>query len=166
MKKTLIAVAAAAATLVAAPAMAQDIEGYMNLGYSHIDADGADLGAATVRVGAKVHQYFGVELEAAVGLVNDGPVGLETELDQAGAVYAVGHFPVGEQFDLMARAGWGRSQFSAGGLTATDSSWNYGVAGQFNIDENQGVRLDWTRQDFEDFNLEADVYSLSYVRRF
>lgn len=166
MSKTLIAVAAAAATLVAAPAVAQDIEGYMNLGYSQIDADGPDLGAAHVRVGATVHQYFGVELEAAIGIVDDGPPGLETEMDQAGAIYAVAHLPLGEQFELMARGGWGRSQVSAGGATATDSSWNYGVAGQFNFDENQGLRVDWTRQDFEDLNLQADVYSVSYVRRF
>jgi outer membrane immunogenic protein len=166
MNKTLIAAAVAATTLVAAPALAQDVEGYVNLGYSHIDADGPDLGAATVRVGATMHTYLGVEVEASLGVVKDGPIGLEAELDQAGAVYAVGHFPIGDQFELMARAGWGRAQISAGGFTVTDSSWNYGVAGQYNFDETQGVRVDWTRHDFEDINLQADFYSVSYVRRF
>lgn len=166
MKKTLIAAAAAAATFVAAPAMAQDIDAYMNLGYSVIDAEGADLGAGTIRVGASVHQYFGVELEASIGLVNDGPAGGETEMDQSGAIYAVGHLPIGENFELMARAGWGRSAYSVASVRDTDNSWNYGVAGQYTWDENNGVRADWTRHDFEDFNLEADVWTLSYVRKF
>jgi len=166
MNKTLIAAAAAAAALVAAPAMAQDGQSYMNIGYGHIDIEGIDLGAATIRVGTKVHQYFGVELEASMGVNDEGPAGFETSLGQSGAIYAVGHFPVGEQFDLMARAGWGRSKYEVAGFSATDSSWNYGVAGQFNIDENQGVRVDWTRHDFEDFSTEADVYSVSYVRKF
>lgn len=166
MNKTLIAAAAAAAALVAAPAMAQDVDGYMNLGVSLVDAEGADLTAGTIRVGATMHQYFGVELEAQIGLDGDGPVGGEVELDQAGAIYAVGHFPIGENFELMARAGWGRSAFSVASVRATDNSFNYGVAGQFTWDENNGVRADWTRQDFEDFNLETDVWTVSYVRKF
>lgn len=166
MNKTLIAAAAAAVTLIAAPAMAQDLDSYMNLGYSVIDADGADLGAGTIRVGTTWRQYFGVELEASLGVVNDGPAGGEVEMDQSAAIYAVGHLPVGENFEVMARAGWGRAKYSVGTAAATDSSFNYGVAAQFTWDENNGVRADWTRHEFEDFSLEADVYSLSYVRKF
>ena len=166
MKKTLIAAAAAAVALVAGPAMAQDLESYMNLGYSAIDAEGSDLGAGTIRVGTTVYQYFGVELEASLGLVNDGPVGAEIEMDKAAAVYAVGHLPIGENFEVMARAGWGRAAYAVGPFDVTDSSLNYGVAAQFTWDQNNGVRADWTRHDFEDISLEADVWSLSYVRKF
>ena len=41
MNKSLIAATAAAVALIAAPAMAQDIEGYATLGATYIDLDGA-----------------------------------------------------------------------------------------------------------------------------
>lgn len=167
MKKTLIAAAAAAATLIAAPAMADDIQGYVNLGGSYVDVDGnADLGALTVRVGGIYKTYFGVEAEASLGLFNDGPTGAEVELNQQGAIYGVAHLPLGDNVDLMARAGWGREQYAVASVKDTFSSFNYGVAAQFNIDDAQGVRADWTRHDLEDASANADYWSLSYVRRF
>jgi len=168
MKKTLIAAAAAAVAFVAAPAMAQDIDGYVTLGATYVNADdfNADLGAATVRVGGIYATYFGVEAEATIGLIDDGPTGAREELNQEGAIYAVGHFPIGEQIDLMARAGWGRSQYEFAGVQGTESSWNYGVAAQFNLGETQGVRADWTRHDFDDVDVQTDEFTLSYVRRF
>ena len=45
-------------------------------------------------------------------------------------------------------------------------SWNYGVGANYYFDGQNGLRGDWTRRDFEDDAGEADVYSVSYVRRF
>src|SRR5690349_9791760 len=100
MKKTLIAAATAAAAFVAAPAMAQDIQGYVTLGATYIDASdvGADLGAATIRAGGIYATHFGAEVEASIGLIDDGHTGAKTEMNQEGAIYAVGHFPIGENF--------------------------------------------------------------------
>jgi hypothetical protein len=168
MKKTLIAAAAAAAAaLIAAPAMAQDFAGYVDLGATYVDLDGtADLGGATVRVGGTYQRYFGAEVEATIGLVDDGHTGAREELNQQGAIYAVGHLPLGDSLDLMARAGWGRTQYEFSGAETTASSWNYGLAAQYNLDDNQGVRADWTRHDYENTSINGDFYSLSYVRRF
>lgn len=167
MNKSLIAATAAAVALIAAPAMAQDLEGYVNLGASYIDADGdADLGAATIRVGAIYKSYFGIEGEASVGLIDDSVFGADINMNRQAAIYAVAHLPVAENIDLMVRGGWGREQYDFAGVQATSSSFNYGVAAQFNIDDTQGVRADWTRHDFEDISTRSDYYSLSYVRRF
>lgn len=167
MNKSLIAATAAAVALIAAPAMAEDIQGYVNLGGSYIDVDGnADLGAMTVRVGGIYKSYFGLEAEASLGLFNDGPTGAELEMNQQGAIYAVAHLPINESVDLMARAGWGREQYEFAGVDGTISSFNYGVAAQFNFDDTQGVRADWTRHDLEDSTANSDYWSLSYVRRF
>lgn len=167
MNKSLIAATAAAVALIAAPAMAQDIEGYATLGTTYIDLDGAaDLGAATIRVGGVYKTYFGVEAEASFGMDDDGPSGARIEMNQQAAIYAVAHLPLGENVDLMARGGWGREQYAFASAKGTTSSFNYGVAAQYNFDDAQGVRADWTRHDFEDTSVNADYWSLSYVRKF
>lgn len=169
MKTALFAAAAAAALLVSAPALAQstsDIEWYGNLGYSIYDTEvgGADLGAVQGRVGARFHRYFGIEGEAAVGVDDDEIAGVDVGLNHSLAIYGVGFLPVSDQFDLIARAGVGNTDVEIGGVDVDDDSFNYGVGAQFNINDHNGVRADWTR--FDGDNAEADVWSLSYVRRF
>lgn len=172
-----ILLASAALALLAAPAMAQTVTSptyYGTLGYSQMDVDGADIGAVTGRFGAKFTPYLGAEAEASFGVGSDtfmvGATEFKAEENYDVAVYGVATLPINPNFDLFARAGYGTTELkaSSGGVSATDSneSWNYGVGGNYYIDAQNGVRADWTRRDFTNGGGEADVYSVSYVRRF
>jgi outer membrane immunogenic protein len=172
-----ILLASAALALLAAPAMAQSVSSpsyYGTLGYSQMDADGADLGAVTGRFGAKLTPYLGAEAEASFGVGSDtfsvGATEVKVKETYDVAVYGVATMPVNTNFDLFARAGFGTTELkaSSGGVSATDSneSWNYGVGANYYLDAQNGVRADWTRRDFTNDAGKADVYSVSYVRRF
>ena len=172
------AIAASALFLAALPtvASAQDEPRlYGSLGYSAIDTGQAELGAVTARVGYKFLPYLGVEGEAGIGVKDDGydvSIGGSSgaiELKQDFAAYAVGFLPLGENFEVFARAGYGSTAIEAtsAGVTARadGESFNYGL-GANAFFRNDGVRVDWTRRDFTDDAGEADVWSVSYVRRF
>ncbi len=173
MRKILLA--AAAVSVIAAPAVAQDItpSWYGTLGYSQLDHSDGDLGAITGRVGAKFNPWFGVEGEGSVGVRNDDftvagvPVTLKHKYDLA--AYGVGTIPVSENFELFGRVGYGTTEIEATAAGASargdGESWNYGVGANYFFDGQNGVRGDWTRRDFRDGG-EADIYSLNYVRRF
>ena len=179
MKFTLIAAAAAASAvaLTALPASAQSLSEpgfYGNLGYTFVDGDGANLGALTGRLGARVHQYFGAEAELGVGVDGDtttiGNVNVKTKLKHSVAGYAVGFLPVQPNADLFIRGGYGstRLRASAPGVSVSDSeeSWNYGAGGQYFFDANNGVRAEYTRHDFNHTAGSADAWAVSYVRKF
>lgn len=177
--KTLIATATAgalAATLAPAMASAQDMTptGYGTLGYAASSADGVNLGAIQGRVGARFGQYLGVEGEAAFGVDDDktyvAGVPVTVEEKHQLAAYGVGYLPVAPNADLFVRAGYGTTKLkaSAAGTSASDDgeSWNYGVGGQYFLDDKNGVRADYTRHDFKDSSTDADTWSVSYVRKF
>jgi outer membrane immunogenic protein len=172
-----ILLAAVAVSAIAAPAFAQSVQGpsyYGTLGYSQLDHSDGDLGAVTGRIGAKFSPYIGVEGETSVGVKDDdftiaGVDGtLEHEYDAA--AYVVGTLPVTQNLELFARGGYGTTKIKAeiAGIDedADGESWNYGAGANYYFDGQNGVRADWTRRDFEDDAGEADVYSVSYVRRF
>jgi hypothetical protein len=92
--------------------------------------------------------------------------GVKVKLNHEAAIYATGTVPISDNFDLFARVGYGTTKISGGGLSGSEQSWNYGVGGQYFFDGKNGVRGDYTRQDFNDSLGNADVWSLSYVRRF
>ena len=167
MKKTLIAAAATAAAFTAAPAFAQtwdNVDVYGSLGYAHYDED-VTLGAVQGRLGLRFGSYFGVEGEGAFGVSDDDIGGVDAELNRQLAIYGVGYIPINENFDIIGRVGVGNTEFEVGGVDFDDDSVNYGVGAQWRWDEKNGIRGDWTRYDF-DAGGDADVWSLSYVRKF
>lgn len=178
--KALIATAAAgllAATLVPAVASAQDLSpvtGYGTLGYAASEADGVNLGALQGRVGARFGKYLGVEGEAAFGVSNDKTYvsGVPVKVDETRqvAAYGVGYLPVAPNADLFVRAGYGNTKLKASvdGTSASDDgdSWNYGVGGQYFFNDKNGVRADYTRYDFVGNGSNANVWAVSYVRKF
>lgn len=173
-KMSLIAAAALAAAIVPAAANAQAVTGYGSLGYSHHSLEDVDLGAIQGRIGARFNPYLGVEGELGFGVKKDdvtiGGVNGKTELKNSVAIYGVGFLPVAPNADLYARVGYGKSEakVSVPGASADadGNSWNYGVGGQYFLDDKNGVRADYTRHDFEDDAGEADVWSVGYVRKF
>ncbi|RZJ94863.1 MAG: porin family protein [Brevundimonas sp.] len=173
----ILIIAAVAASAFAVPAMAQTMSSpswYGTLGYSQLDHSDGDLGAVTGRVGAKFNRYLGVEGEASFGVKDDDftVAGVDGSLEHQydAAAYVVGTLPVTQNLELFARGGYGTTKIKAelGGdsYTADGESWNYGAGANYYFDAQNGVRADWTRRDFRDDAGEADVYSVSYVRRF
>jgi outer membrane immunogenic protein len=178
MKVSVLAVTAAAfAMLGALPASAEtEPTGvYANLGYSFVDAgSGFKFGALTGRIGGRFYQYFGVEGEGAIGVDGDDTtlsgVNVKTKLKHSLNGYVVGFVPLGENFELLARGGYGTTKIKASALGASasgsDESWNYGVGAQYLIDGKNGLRADYTRFDFGSGNEDANVWSVGYVRKF
>ena len=91
------------------------------------------------------------------------------ELKHDVAAYAVGFLPLGEHVELFARAGYGTSKIESSVssviVRGDGESFNYGVGASVFYGAN-GLRADWTRKDFTKGDAEADIWSVSYVRRF
>lgn len=154
--------ALAAASMLIAPAFmtanAQQSGVYVSGGYTHFDGDGgAELGAITGRVGVNFNQNFGIEGEGSFGVKDDSG----TELDSELGVFVVGKLPVSPAFDIFGRVGVARIETSPGG---SEDGVAYGAGGQWNLSPVDGIRLDWTRHDYDAGDV--DAFSLSYVRGF
>jgi opacity protein-like surface antigen len=180
--KSLIGAAFAAAAALCAPVLshAQDSTSlaglYGNLGYSDAHSNGVDLGAIQGRLGYRLNNYLGVEGELAGGVKSDHKtvapgVRVSQKLRHQEALYGVGFLPLNEKFDLLGRVGYGGStvRTTAAGVRSTDSrnSWNFGAGAQYHIDKANGVRADYTRQEFVGHQGGgANVWSVAYTRGF
>lgn len=175
--KALFVAASAAALVSTVPAIAQAQAApatgvYGGVGYANADGNGVDLGALQGRLGYRMNSWLGVEGEGAIGVkdddVNIGGTDVNVDLKHQFAGYVVGFAPIGANTDLIARVGYGKTKIkgSAGGVSVSDdgSSWNYGLGAQHHFDGVNGVRIDWTRHDFDGGN--ADVWSVGYTRKF
>ncbi|WP_293897979.1 porin family protein [Phenylobacterium sp.] len=183
MKKALIAAASLAAIAAIVPAAAQGqptaaaavdtgVYGNLNLGYA--DGRQANLDVIQGRLGYRFTPYIGVEGEAATGIKSDtdtiAGVDVTTRLRHEFAGYVVGFLPVMPNTDLLARIGYGttRLKTSVAGISDADSaeSWNFGVGAQHMFDAANGLRADYTRQEFNHDAGHADVWTVGYVRKF
>ncbi|HRD46853.1 MAG TPA: porin family protein [Caulobacter sp.] len=164
MKTLMIAASAAVLSMAAIPAVSQAQDMYGTLGYAGVDAEGADLGAIQGRLGYKFNPYLGVEGEAAFGVSDDTVSGVDVEMKHEIGLFGVVTAPVSPQFDLFGRVGYTGASFdtSLGDLDTDGFAW--GVGGQYNVTDKDGIRLDWTRHDHDD--AEADVWSIGYSRKF
>ena len=181
MKTALIAAAslAAFAAIVPAAAQAQDVNAdqigaYVNLNLGIADAGSADIKAIQGRVGYRFHPNFGVEGELATGIDSDtdtiAGVRVSQKLKHEAAAYVVGFLPLSPNTDILARVGYGTTKIRArsGGISASASeeSWNFGVGAQHHFDGVNGVRVDYTRQEFDNGPGDANVWTVGYTRRF
>ena len=181
MKSLIAAASALALVAVAAPAFAQSspfgpVTPYVNLGYSYADTTlnnfGANPGFNVVdgRLGAKLGRYFGAEGELAFGLntTNQGGVGYKVRDTYAG--YAVAFLPIMPHADLFARIGYGhdnlRANVNGQSFTTGTDTVNYGAGGEYFVTPHDGVRVDYTRDDFRDNNGHANVWGVAYVHKF
>ncbi len=163
MKTLMIAASAAVLSLAAMPAVAQ-AQAYGTIGYAGVDAEGANLGAVQGRLGYKFTPMFGVEGEAAFGISDDTVSGVDVEMKHEVGVFGVVTAPISPSFDLFARAGYTGASFDTTLGDIDTDGFAYGVGGQYNVTEKDGIRLDWTRHDHDD--AEADVWSVGYSRKF
>lgn len=182
MKNALIAAASLAAFAAIVPAaQAQDAVpaapgtgAYLNLNAGVGDYGSADIGAIQARLGYRIMPYLGVEGELATGVKSDtdtiGGVRVKQTLKHEAAAYAVGFVPLSPNTDILARIGYGTTKVraKAAGVSVSDSieSVNYGVGAQHHFDGLNGVRADYTYQDFNHGQGHASVWTVGYVRRF
>ncbi|MBN8553766.1 MAG: porin family protein [Caulobacterales bacterium] len=167
---------AAVVAMSAVPAAAQSLSSpswYGSAGFSNFSSDDTDvdLDAVTGRVGARLSPYFGAEAELSIGLGEETMVpNVDLKLNHDAAVYGVASYPIAQNVEIFGRLGYGTTELEASGLGTTvtehSDSWNYGVGANYFFDGANGVRADYTRRDFQDDSGEADVWSVSYVRRF
>ena len=178
--KYLFAVASVAVMALSSPAFSQDTSSpntgvYGNLGYTNFDGSSVNLDAIQGRLGYRFGNYVGVEGELATGIGSDKTtiapgVEAKTKLKHQEAIYGVGFFPVTPKLDVFGRVGYGSTKVrtKVAGLSDSDSteSWNYGAGAQYHIDGKNGVRADYTRQNYLGDNGHANVWSVGYNRRF
>lgn len=165
MKILLVAAAAASLIAVAAPASA---ETYGTLGYGLVDTRHYDLDTVTARFGWKSATPFGVEGEGTVGVGRDEVAAGKIKEKYSVALYGTASTNVNDNVSVHARVGIAQTQLEVKpGGSDDHSSINYGVGATWMISGPNGLRVDYTRQDFKANSFEdADIYSLAYVRKF
>jgi hypothetical protein len=195
--KSLVLFASAAAVLgCAMPAAAQialsepeHTGAYGELGYTGGEVHGASQNVITGRLGYRFNRFLGAEGELGVGVSTgdrtfaagtpaETNVGVKQKTSEA--AYAVGYLPLTPRADLFARAGYGAAQYSVNPAGAPDYSartdgFRYGAGGQFFLDGQNGVRLDWTHYDVRNVHdpvgyfggdKGSDLWSVAFSHRF
>lgn len=174
--KRLAAVAAVLGGATLAPsAFAQETGAYWSVGYTHIavEVDGADdanVGAIQGKLGYRFHPNFGVEGEAAFGVVDESydvfGTDVDVGLDKEFGLFAVGFIPVSPEVNLFARAGYVDVEIeaSAGGMSLSDgdNGTGYGAGLIWNLGMLD-LRAEYTRYDVEG---EANTFSVSVGGKF
>lgn len=194
--KALMTAASAVAIVCALPAIASAQTAttrptgvYGTLGYANTHDSGVNLGAIQGRLGYRFNDWLGVEGEAAFGVKGDNvstTVGTasvtgKAKIQDQEAIYGVGFLPLGTNWDLLGRVGYGRTKVklsdvrvSGPGVSASNlsssgkgNSWNFGVGAQYHWDGANGVRADYTREELTGSNSgHADVWAIAFSHRF
>jgi outer membrane immunogenic protein len=180
MKLLFAAAAVMAAMAGAAQAQVAQPGLYGSLGYER--KTDSDLSAVQLRLGSRFGSYLGVEGELGLGVDPNTVVfpfitpalQIKNQLRHEAAAYVVGYYPVTANFDVFARLGYGTTALKRTFMLAPDidvnkfnaESVNYGVGGQYFLDGKNGVRVDYTRQDYNKGIRTDDTWSVGYTRRF
>lgn len=193
--KAFMVAASAAVVVCAVPAIAsaqtdtRPTGVYGTLGYANTNDTDANLGTIQGRLGYRFNDWLGVEGELAGGVKSDdvsttvggASVTGKAKISHQEAIYGVGFLPLGTNFDLLARIGYGNTRAKVSDVTVVGGggvvtglsgsgdgdSWNFGVGGQYHWDTQNGVRVDYTREEFRGDNSgHADVWAIAYTRRF
>lgn len=164
--------AAAVASLVAAPALGQTPGGaderalYLGGG---LGANDDSESVWRLFGGYRAQRNLGFEL----GYVDLGDTDIAGRRVNTSAweLVALGIAPLNERFSLYAKLGGYRGTAKGGGITERRNDLTFGLGGQYEVDRNLGVRLEWQR--YTDFGggalggvRDQDVISLNATYRF
>ncbi len=175
MTKALL-LAAAASLATAGAATAQDGQFHLGAGYTYLDADGVEFDVITLRGGYDFTEFLGAEGELQFGLsdetVTAGAVTGDLSYDFGIGLFGKAQYPLTEQFSVFARLGYvyqeaeAAAAFGGQNFNVSDGEGGvgYGVGAEWAFYGPNGVRFDYTRNDFDAG--ENDAFTLSYVRRF
>ncbi len=169
MKSLKVLVASIAALGVVGVAHAGEGQAYVNVGVDSLEFDAYGIGG---KVGYQFADYFGVEAQGSVGIIDDeqtiGAVTADVGYDYLLGGFAVATLPLEDGFELLGRVGYYYTELSAegAGVTVTDDADGFaaGVGAQFMWDDANGIRADYTYLDGNGGH--ADSVSLAYVRKF
>ena len=142
----------------ATTAAAQDDKAYGTLGVELLDVQGTSWNVVG-RVGYDLHEYFAVEGEGSVGVIEDSD---DFKIDYKIGGFVRGKYPLGEQFEVFARIGYFYADSEFGDVD--DIAFGGGIEYFFNSEKKHSVRLDYT--NLEGGNNNADVFSVVYGIRF
>tara|TARA_R110002072_G_scaffold20221_2_gene73862 strand:+ start:182 stop:703 length:522 start_codon:yes stop_codon:yes gene_type:complete len=167
-----ILTASVAALALASTAQAQDTDFSLGAGYDRISVGDFNLDSVVLRGGYDFNKHFGIEAQANIGVGGDTVVDLgvpfEMSLSYAASLFGVLRLVSNESGSIFVRAGYTAAEYetSALGTSITDNpdAWAYGVGGEYFFDARNGVRFDYTMVDYD--GDDADVYGITYVRRF
>ncbi|MFC7290761.1 porin family protein [Hirschia litorea] len=169
------------------PSAIAEIEPYIGVGVGTVKVDmGGSLASTYPKVGvfrggATFNQWIGVEGELSMGIASDDSFETRstsydyiTDVDfkAGGAVFAVGHLPIGDNFSFFGRLGGFLQQtdykqsivdnsanqtIASRELEETEHGFAYGLGIDFYIpDSTIGFRLDYTRYDVQAVQDEFD----------
>jgi len=181
--------AAAVPAIASAQAAAPTTNAYGNIGYANTHDSGADMGTIQGRLGYRFNNWLGVEGEVAGGVKGDdvsanvggANVTGKAKIEHQEAIYGVGFLPLNPNWEVLGRVGYGHTKAkisdasvsgaggTVSGLSASDSgdSWNFGVGAQYHWDGLNGIRADYTREEFTGSgDGHGDVLSVAYSRKF
>jgi OmpA-OmpF porin, OOP family len=148
MKKVLIAsvlsamFATPAFAAAPGPYVAADIQSWSTTNNAPFGNPGIGL---RIGGGYRFTQNWGVEANYAQSTASSS-VGGTSYKASAFQLAATGTYPINDQFDVYAKLGASANKVSASGYTCSNCSKTdllYGVGGQYNIDRNWGVRLEY-----------------------
>jgi outer membrane immunogenic protein len=176
MKRSLLAVATGlGAAALLAPAAAAQV--YAGAGYTMFTADAggedATVGGLMGRVGFKANPMLGVEGEFAIGVQEDSfdvlGTNVDVSLESSYGVFAVGWLPVPAIGDVFARVGYADLSIEAtatgiGSVSDSGSGLAYGAGVQLNFIPFTKLRLEYTRYEPEDS--EVDSFGASALFQF
>jgi hypothetical protein len=97
--------ATSACLLMADAAIAKPTDYYAGVGVQTLS--GSDYNSAVVKAGAKISNEFGAEVELGYGLGDKDYYGYKMGVGLTYAAYATYTYPLGKDFDLIGRAGFG-----------------------------------------------------------
>jgi hypothetical protein len=151
---------------------------YGMFGFTNHEDFSSSLFTADGRLGAR-WGWFGLEGEVGWGInharigsgvtANTGLRANSVGINDQQTIYGVGYLPLGRNIDLFARIGYGRTDWNFKGMghfLDDDTSWNVGGGGQWFWDGQDGIRAEYTRENFNRAVPNSDSWSISYVRKF
>lgn len=164
-----LALVSLTAVLMATPAAFAQSNVELSGGYTHLEAEDAELGALTGRGTYFFNRYLGAEGEFSIGVQDEDVGGGTIELDNSLGAFGVLRAPVSERAELFGRVGYARSEFNAsvpgiGSASGDVDGLAYGVGGKLFFTERLGVRADVTRYEGDDG--EADAFTIGAVVKF
>ena len=127
MKTLKTAIAAIAVLGFASAAHAQDGQAYVNVGVDTLEFDQYGIGG---KLGYQFSDYFGVEAQGSIGIIDDevtfGGTTVDIGYDYLIGGFATGTLPLGESVDLIGRVGYYAAEVSAeataGGIGASEDT--------------------------------------------
>jgi outer membrane immunogenic protein len=173
---------------------------YIQGGYSwlNFEADNTgyevDTDAVTARIGLQLTPMFGIEADLSAG-IDDGDFDFDSTeddidfddnddgdftdvvnlsgdlgLDFMAAAYGRAVFPISDQFEISARAGYAYAKISANAVTPGgntielaedgEDGWSAGAGLTYDINENLELRADYTWYGFDDVDVTGATVAL------